>query len=473
MQQLSGQDAAYVYFESPTAPMHVGSVGIYDPSTALGGKVRFKDILAHVEARLHMAKTFRRRLLRVPGNLDHPYWVDDDRFDLEFHVRHLALPEPGDWRQLCIQVSRLHSRGLDMNRPLWEFYIIEGLDRIEGLPPGCFAMQSKMHHAAVDGVSGVEMLSAVHTLEPDAAAPPAPAEPWHPRKAPDLAELLIRAQVNAIAQPLRWMETLGGSIPALNRLRKGVSARELSLESLRPAGRTRFQGKLSSHRVFEGRTVPFADVRAMRTLVPGSTINDVVLAIVGGALRRYLSHHGELPQETVTAAAPISVRGSDEKDAMGNQVSAMIVDLATNVEDPVDRLRAVYASSQASKALTKAVGARTLSDYSQLMPSALASLGARLYSRLGLSERTSQFFNCVVSNVPGPRQPLYMTGAKLVTQHGLAPIFDGMGLAHPVYSYGDVMTIDFTSDRSMIPDPGFYSECLQASFDELRAACAG
>lgn len=473
MEQLSGQDASYVYFESPTAPMHVGSVGIYDPSTAPGGRVRFKDILAHIEGRLHLAKTFRRRLLKVPGNFDHPYWVDDDQFDLEFHVRHLALPEPGDWRQLCIQVSRLHSRGLDMKRPLWEFYIIEGLDRIEGLPPGCFAMLSKMHHAAVDGVSGVEMLSAVHMLEPDAPPPDPPDQPWAPRPAPDLAELLIRAQLHNIAQPFRWIETIGGAIPAFNRVSQGVSARELSLDSLRPAVATRFQGRLSSHRVFEGRTIPFADVRAIRAHVPGTTINDVVLAIVGGALRRYLDHHGELPEETLTAAAPISVRGADDKGAMGNQVSAMVVDLGTNIADPVMRLHTVHASTLGSKALTNAVGARTLTSYSDVIPSGLASLGARLYSRLGLSARTAQFFNCIVSNVPGPRVPLYMAGAKLVTQHGLGPIFDGVGLMHPVYSYGEVMTIDFTADRAMMPDPAFYSECLQVSFEEMRAACAG
>lgn len=472
MQQLSGQDASFVYLETPNTPMHIGSVAIYDPSTAPGGKVRFKDILRHIEARLHLARPFRQKLVRVPGNLDHPYWIEDENFDIEFHVRHIALPEPGDWRQLCIQVARLHSRPMDMSKPLWEFTVVEGLDNIEGLPAGCFALVSKVHHAAIDGMSGVDMTSAIHALEAEAPPPPPPATPWKPEKAPGLGELLVRTQLNNIAQPFAWMKTVAESVPGLARLGQGWSKRELSFENVRPAPRTRFNAKVGPHRAFEGSLFDLADVRAVRTAVAGATVNDVMLTVVGGALRKYLDAKGELPKETMSAMAPISVRAEGEKGSMGNLVSAMVVGLGTHIADPLERLAYVHGEAENSKAMTNAVGARTLAEYSKLLPSALAGLGARLYTQLGLADRMSQAFNCVVTNVPGPRVPIYMAGAQMVVQYGTGPIFDGMGLIHPVYSYGDKIAVSFVADREVVPDPAFYAQCLDAAFAELKAAAA-
>src|SRR3954451_2001388 len=177
MQQLSGMDASFVYFETPNAPMHVAGMSIYDPSTAPDGKVTFKGILEYLEQRLHLARTFRQRMVQVPMNLDHPYWIEDGAFDLEFHVRHIALPKPGDWRQLCIQAARLHSRELDLSRPLWEMYVVEGLNHVEGVPPGSFAILTKTHHAAIDGISGAELTAVINDLSPDAAPPPIPDVP--------------------------------------------------------------------------------------------------------------------------------------------------------------------------------------------------------------------------------------------------------------------------------------------------------
>ncbi len=473
MQQLSGQDASFVYLETPNTPMHIGSVAIYDPSTAPGGKVRFKDILRHIEARLHLARPFRQKLVRVPGNLDHPYWIEDENFDIEFHVRHIALPEPGDWRQLCIQVARLHSRPMDMSKPLWEFTVVEGLDNIEGLPAGCFALVSKVHHAAIDGMSGVDMTSAIHALEAEAPAPPPPATPWKAEKAPGLGELLVRTQINNIAQPFAWMKTVADSVPGLARLGQGWSKRELSFENVKPAPRTRFNAKVGPHRAFEGALFDLADVRAVRAAVAGATVNDVMLAVVGGALRNYLEAKGDLPRETMSAMAPISVRAEGEKGSMGNLVSAMVVGLGTHIADPLERLAYVHGEAENSKAMTNAVGARTLAEYSKLLPSALAGLGARLYTQLGLANRMSQAFNCVVTNVPGPRVPIYMAGARMVVQYGTGPIFDGMGLIHPVYSYGDRIAVSFVADREVMPDPAFYAQCLAEAFAELKVAAAG
>lgn len=469
MQQLSGQDASFVYLETPHTPMHIGSVAIYDPSTAPGGFVRFKDILNFISSRLDGARSFRQRLVRVPFDIDHPYWIEDPEFDIEFHVRHIALPKPGDWRQLCIQVARLHARPMDLTKPLWEFTIVEGLDNIEGLPPGCFAMISKVHHAAIDGMSGVEMSAAVHDLDPD-MKPRATKDDWKPEAAPSTADLLARSYINSLKQPMRWMETIGRTLPGIGRLAAQAAKGEVSLGNTRMAPKTRFNNKVGPHRVFDAVSLQLADVRAIKNAVPGATVNDVVLTIVGGALRQYLLDKKELPKETLTAMAPISVRAEGEKDSLGNLVSAMVVPLGTNIADPLERLRQVHDAAVNSKAMTNAVGARTLTDYSQLIPAGLSGLAARLYTRIGAANAHAPVYNTVVTNVPGSRVPLYFCGAKLVGMFGTAPVFDGMGIINPIYSYGDTIAISFTGDRDALPDPEVYADAIRASFTALKDA---
>ena len=469
MQQLSAMDASFVYLETPHTPMHIGSVAIYDPSTAPGGFVRFKDILRFIQARLSGARSFRQRLVRVPFDLDHPYWVEDPEFDIEYHVRHIALPKPGDWRQLCIQAARLHSRPMDLTKPLWEFTIVEGLDNIEGLPPGCFALVSKVHHAAIDGMSGVEMSAAVHSTDADVADPDF-ADTWRPDNMPQVADLLVRSYVNNLVQPMRALETIGRSLPGVGRLANEVRKGDVSVRNTRPAPRTRFNGKVGAHRVWDAVPFPLKEVRAIKDAVPGATVNDVILSIVGGGLRSYLQGKDGLPRDTLTAMAPISVRGEGEKAAMGNLVSAMVVGLGTQIEDPLERLRFVHAEATNSKAMTNAIGAKTLSDYSQLIPSGLAGLAARLYTRVGAANAHAPAYNCVVTNVPGARVPLYFCGARMVAMYGTGPVFDGMGLINPVYSYGDTIAVSFTADRDMMPDPDAYAAGLRAAFEALKAA---
>lgn len=469
MLQLSGQDASFVYLETPHTPMHIGSVGIYDPSTAPGGFVRFKDILRFIESRLGGARSFRQRLVRVPFDLDHPYWIEDPEFDIEFHVRHIALPKPGDWRQLCIQVARLHARPMDLNKPLWEFTIVEGLDNVDGLPPGCFALVSKVHHAAIDGMSGVEMSAAVHDL--DAAMNPRDAsDDWRAESMPNVAELLMRSYFNSLRQPMRVAETIGRSLPGMARLSMSVSKGEISISNTKLAPKTRFNAKVGAHRVFDAAPFALKDIRAIKDAVPGATVNDVILAIVGGGMRRYLEAKGELPGETLTAMAPISVRAEGEKAALGNLVSAMVVGLGSHLADPLERLRFVHTEAANSKAMTGAVGARTLTDYSQLIPSGLAGLAARLYTRVGAANAHAPVFNTIVTNVPGSRVPLFFCGARMVGMYGLGPVFDSMGLINTIYSYTDIIAISFTCDRVMMPDPEGYAAALNAAFSDLKAA---
>ena len=470
MQQLTGVVASFFYLETPRTPMHIGGIMIYDPATTKTGKQGFKDILNSIEERLHLARTFRQKLVQVPFSMDHPYWIEDKDFDLEYHVRHIRLPEPGDWRQLCIQAARLHSRPLDMSRPLWEFTVIEGLDAIAGLPKGCYAIVSKVHHAGIDGVSGVDLVEAIHDLEPYPESVRAAQRPWTGERVPNPVELIVRAQLNNFTQPFRFAEVLARSVPAVGRLTQGLARKEFESASVRPP-RTRFNRLVSAHRVIESRQFDLQEVRAIKNNVTGATVNDVILTVCGGALRRYLESKHELPDDPLVAMAPISVRSAEGKGAMGNQISAMTVALGTHIADPLERLDAVHYSASASKEMNNAIGARLLTDYSQFIPSTTAALAARVYTQMGLANQMNVPFNCVITNVPGPQVPLYSAGARLVTQHGLGPIFDGMGLIMPVFSYCGHINISFTSCREMVPDPEFFAQCLQDSFDELKHAC--
>jgi diacylglycerol O-acyltransferase len=473
MQQLSGLDASFLYFETPNASMHIGWIAIYDPSTVPGleGPLRFKDILRSIEERLHLARAFRQKLARVSMNLDHPWWVEDSNFDLEYHVRHIALPKPGDWRQLCIQAARLHSRPLDLTKPLWEMYVIEGLDNVEGLPQGSFAVLTKIHHAAIDGVSGAEITAAIHDLSSTPESVRAPANTWAPEPDPSPWDLLARAAVHNMLQPFHFARVLGRTVPALGRVMRALWSSSLQVPALpRVVPRTRFSAPVTPHRVVEGRSFDLGTIREIKNHLEGATVNDVVLSICGGALRRYLQAKDELPEEPLVAMAPISVRDEGEKGSAGNRVSAMAVAIGTNVADPLERLHRVHEGAVQSKALTNAIGARLMTDYGQFIPSATAGLAARLYSRMALANRLRPVFNTVITNIPGPQVPLYAYGARLVTQFGLGPILDGMGLIHPVVSYCGQITIAVTSCREMMPDPAFYAHCLQDSFDELRDA---
>ncbi len=467
MQQLSGMDAAFLYFEAKNAPTHIGSFAIYDQTTAPGGKVTFKGILQNVETRLHLARCFRQKVVRLPFDLDHPYWIEDPEFDLEFHVRHIALPHPGDWRQLCIQAARIHSRPLDLTKPLWEMYIIEGLDNVEGVPKGSFAVLTKIHHAAIDGVSGAELMSAIHDLEPDAKPEP-PEETWVPERDPSVLELGLRSLGQNLRDPFRFPRVMSRTIPPIAKLM--MSDPEEEVEDVGDVPRTRFNGTVTPHRVIEGRVFSLQDVRDIRKRVPGSTVNDVILTVCAGALRRYLEDKNELPDDTLYAMAPISVRKDDEKGTAGNRISSMSVTLYTDIEDSVERLKKVHNGTKNSKAVAEAMGAETMTDITQVLPGTFSGLAARAYTRLGLANRVKPFLNTVITNVPGPQVPLYFTGARIVGLFGMGPVMDGMGIIHPVFSFSGRISVSVTACRDMLPDPGFYAQCLQESFDELLEA---
>lgn len=468
MQQLSGQDASFLYFETPRTPMHIGSIMVYDPSTVpLSGKHGFKDILRIIEKRLHLARSFRQKLVNVPFNLDHPYWIEDRDFDLEFHVRHVRLPEPGDWRQLCIQTARLHARPLDTNRPLWEAYVIEGLDNVADVPEGSFALVTKFHHAAIDGVSGAEISAAIHDASPEDLVE-TPEYDWHPERFPTAMELLGRTAVTTAKKPFEFASLVARNVPTAWRFGRGLLNKELQLTTNVP--RTRFNGNVSPHRVFDGRSFSLDEVRAIKSRVEGATVNDVIVSVCGGALRQYLDSKGELPEESLVAMAPVSARSEEMRKAAGNMVSTMSLPVGSDIAKPLDRLRAVHGESERAKRLTRTVGTSLAAEFAHFLPSTTTGLMATAYGRYGLAKRLPPMYNTVITNVPGPNFPLYSMGSRMVASFGLGPIAHGVGLFQPVIGYNGQITVSAISCREMMPDPAFYCDCLDEAFEDLKKA---
>lgn len=469
MEQLSPEDASLLYAETPQANANVSLLHIYDQRSVPGGVLRFKTILAHIESRLSRSPVFRRKLQRVPLELDHPYWVDDELFDLEYHVRHIALPKPGDWRQFCIQVSRIHARPLDLDRPLWEIYVIEGLDGFTDLPPGSFALLTKTHHAAISLDGGSELTELLHDLAPGHEAPPPPA-PWFPERGPSKRELLTRGIVRTVTSPLRLAAPVARAIAQAAPAALGLAGEAI----LRPImGRfgmpaTRFNSALSPHRVFETRRFDLAELKALRALVDGATVNDVVLAVCGGALRRYLLEHGELPAQSLTAIAPVYTRGAEAEAAP--DLEWLQLQLGTDIADARQRLESIVAQTAASGTIRQAVAAREMTDITRHAPAATLALASKLLGRAVRSEgRSTPLANCTITNVPGPEQPLFLCGARLVYFSAMLPLSDGMGLVFAVTSYDGRIVISPTSCRELMPDPARFAFHVRESYQELVA----
>jgi len=485
MKQLSGTDNLFLAMDEGHQHLHVAGLGIYDPSTAPGGKVRFKSILNFFVSRLHASKVFRRRLVCVPQDLDRPYWVEDGEIDVEYHVRHIALPQPGDWRQLMIQVARLHSRPLDMTKPLWEAYIIEGLDHIPGIPPGSFAVYIKFHHAAVDGEAGAAIIRALHALSPDEGLEEAADTSVKiADRDPSAVELYARTVGSRARQAVdasRLLLTLGTRIAMFGKdMVASGRAAELGKELLAKFGeakpgngesgkdlsgrkpQTRFDHPVSAHRVVDAVGFKLADCKKIRQHVPDVTINDIFMAACGGAVRAYLDAKGELPKKSLNAMVPMTTRGAVKDADAGNQVGMTTMPLRTDIADPIERLLAVRRGSGKSKAMTAALGKDLVGRLVQVLP----AVASKLLVRQGIVALS----NVTVSNVRGPDVPLYLAGARLVLYLPVSVAFDNVGLNVTGFSYNGTLWVCFVSCRKMMPDPGIFAACLKTSFDEMVQA---
>jgi WS/DGAT/MGAT family acyltransferase len=468
MKQLSPMDSIFVYNERQNSPLHISPITIYDPRTAGNGVVSFEDILETFRSRLQLSPVFRRKLVKVPFNLDSPYWIEAKGFDLEFHVRHQALPKPGNMRQLNNLLSRLHSRPIDLTRPPWEAYFIEGLDSVEGFPPGCFALYLKIHHSAIDGATGNQIIEALHDLTPE------PGDfrrddDWQAEEDPSQLTLLGKSYVNLLKQPTRIFTLVKHTLESLN-LPADIGQKKHEKADHEIKEPTRFNHAVSPHRVFGAMPVELDRVKAIKNAVGACTLNDVVMSVVSGAMRHYLADKNELPKSSLIAGVPMSTRTREEVNtAGGNAVSGMRLSLRTDIADPMERLIMINADAVASKTYANAVGAQRLVDIAESIPSSIAALGMRIISVTGLSAR-NPVIHTIVTNVPGVQAPIYMCGAKALVWLGAGPLMDGMGLFNTINSYNGVLAFAFVCDRDMMPDPDFYSECIKQSYRELEGA---
>tara|TARA_R110000823_G_scaffold130015_14_gene257988 strand:- start:9745 stop:11535 length:1791 start_codon:yes stop_codon:yes gene_type:complete len=470
MKQLGILDSAFVNLEQANTPQHIGGLGIYDPSTAPGGFVRFKDVIASFERRLGNLPLFRTRLVEVPGGLDRPYWIKDANFDVEFHLRHIALPEPGDWRQLCIQVARLHSRPLDLSRPLWEAYIIEGLDNIPNVPKGSFAVYTKMHHSMVDGAGGASFMTALHDLVPNPEGGYQPdVEPRLVDVAPSMAELLTKATFNSVKNTA---QLVGGTVKssrdmgkyALGILRKDIPKPDIT------APKTILNRPVGPHRVFDAAEFPLEGFKDIKNAV-GVTVNDVALGIIGSALLRYLKAKGEAPAEgSLAAALPLNMRTRRGATTDNNQVGSVFTSLHTDMDEPLERLIAIRESTRQAKESGEASPMVDALKIAGLLSPFISRSVAGFWSRNELSRHLPINISTCISNVPGPDFPLYCAGARMVDYYGLGVLTPGMGIFHLVFSYSGKVTLSMLADRDIMPDPEFYHDCLVAAYEELYAA---
>ncbi|WP_288364578.1 wax ester/triacylglycerol synthase family O-acyltransferase [uncultured Spongiibacter sp.] len=468
MKQLGVLDTAFVNLEHPNTPQHVGGMGIYDPSTAPGGFVRFKGVIANFERRLKKHSIFRSRLVNVPGKLDRPYWVQDANFDVEFHIRHLALPQPGDWRQLCILIARLHARPLDMSRPLWEAYIIEGLDNIPGVPKGGFAIYTKMHHSLVDGAGGSSIMSVIHDLEPDPEAVPEAPETVMVDIAPSPLYLGTATAVNQLKNSVKMLGGAANTLADLGKLAWGVARKRIPMPSI-TSPRTRFNTPVGPYRVFEAAEFSLEDVKLVKNH-SGVKINDVVLSVVGGAMRKYLQHHNELPEDSLAVSIPLNMRTRRGVSDENNQVGSVFVEVHTELDDPLARLKAIYQSSQDAKTFGENSPLVDVLRLAGVMPPAMTRPIVNTYVNNELTQHLPLGISSVVSNVAGPPFPLYSAGAQMVRYYGLGLLTPGVGLFHLVFSSSGVVTMSILGDRDSMPDPAFYRECVEKAFQELLDA---
>lgn len=463
MKQLSGLDASFLYMETATTFGHVCGLAIYErPSPDFDP---YQVVYERFGALVGQAEPMRRKLVEVPFSLDHPWWIDDAEFDLDYHVRHIGLAPPGGADQLTEQVSRIVGRQMDRSRPLWEVYVIEGL------ADGRWALLTKLHHATIDGAAGVLLLSMLTTTDPDMPLPE-PVE-WHGEQAPSQSELLQHTLQHLAANPVKGVrlqlklvrnlaEVLGVSsvskmastarttIKSLTRNADDRTDNERRIQfPLTPAPATPWNQPITAHRRFAMRGTSLENIKVLKNAT-GGTVNDVVMAICAGALREYLIKHDALPDKPLRAMVPVSIRTGDEADPWTNRVSSIIADLPTHVADPLERVALCKEAMTAAKRQFELVPADALVDVAQTSSPVVAIAAMRLMSRV--SNRVNLPANVTISNVPGPRQPLYFGGAKLEAYVPVSIVTDNMGLNITVHSYLDRLDFGIIAARELVPD---------------------
>ncbi len=462
MDRLSGLDASFLYLESSTQLLHVCGVIVLDPETMPGG-YSFEEFKDELERRIAGVPMFHRKLKQVPLGMAHPVWVKDDDFDIDRHVHRMALPSPGGERELADLCGHMAGIPLDRARPLWEFVVIEGLGS------GKVAVFTKMHHCTVDGVSGANAISYLSSLEPD--APPLETAPKEgpPARTPGDVELLARGVLSTLAKPVQVAKLVAPTADVLTKTIGRARSGTAMAAPLR-APRTSFNGTITGHRTVAIEDLSLDKVKEIKNAVEGVTVNDVVITLCGGALRRYLEDRGELPSSSLVASVPVSVRGKSKKQGGSNKVSTIFSRLGTDIADPLERLAEVSRGNTNAKEHHQAIPADTLQDWAEFAAPRTFGLAVRMVSSLRLADTGPVIHNLVISNVPGPPVPLYFIGARIEGLYPLGPIFHGAGLNITVMSSDGKVHVGVIACRELVPQPWKLTERFPEELDALHAA---
>ncbi|HUC04635.1 MAG TPA: wax ester/triacylglycerol synthase family O-acyltransferase [Acidimicrobiales bacterium] len=461
-ERLTGLDASFLYMETPTLHMHVSMTAVFDPSTVPDG-YSFRKVRQMILDRIPQVPVFQRRLVEVPMRLGHPVWVDDPEFDIDNHLRRAALPSPGGMRELGDFAGDVNSRQLHRDRPLWEMWVVEGLE------DGKIALLAKMHHSTIDGVSGAELLGVLFDLEPN---PPEPA-PTTAReldtRVPSTAELVSQALVAHMVRPFdigRMVFRTAGAIAGVRRVRQGRTAKA-ALPLTAP--RTSINVAVHARRRVAFAAASLTDAKALKNKM-GTTVNDVVLAMCTGALRSYLIAGDELPDIPLVSVVPVSVTPDVAELKGSNKVSAMFVQLPVQLDDPLERLQAIHEGTKGAKEEHRALGATTLQNWAEHATPNVFAVAARFYTGMRLADRHRPIANMVISNVPGPDFPLYMGGSRLLGMFPLGPVMDGMGLNITIMSYMGVLYWGLASDARAVPRLWDIAAAIPHALTELMEA---
>ena len=458
-QRMSALDASFLHLERAGARLHIASVTIFE-----GPAPPYDALREHIETRLHLVPRFRQRLAEVPLDQGRPVWVDDPRFNLRYHLRHAGLPAPGSEQQLTNLAGRLFAQRLDLTKPLWEMWLVDGL------ADGGFAIVAKSHHALVDGISGLDLTTVLFDAEPDAPPRPAPRTTWTPRPLPTSAQLLSDALVERATRPRELVRSVRAIVRTprqlLREARDGLQTMgALAFAGLSPAPPTPLNVKTGPHRRYAWVDAELAELQGVKDALGGS-VNDAVLAVVAGALGRFLRHRGvDTTDLVLKALVPVAVRADEQHGALSSEVAPMWAPLPLGIEDPVAQFTAIRDGVAQLDSAHQAIGARALTELAGFASPTIMSQAARLQQR-------QRFFNLVVTNVPGPQVPLYLLGRRLRALYPVIPLAGRQALGIAVTSYNGRLGFGVLADYDAVADLDVFADALRAAIEALAGAAS-
>lgn len=468
MKQLSLVDSLFLYAEDVRMPMHIGSLYILASEDGIK-EFNAEEFKEFYEKRIHLADVHRRRLIETPLNIGRPYWINDPDFNLDNHFSHVALPKGGQREDLLELAASIYNQQLDRSKPLWSSTIITGLDAIPDLPKNAFAIVSKVHHANIDGLAGVAIQQAIFDLTPIPREIPPLEEEWKPDSLEDMPAKIAKDYAKRMVEfPEKVFDYFRSTSESLASIAKsGLGMKDLSEEFFKPtAPPTIINQSVTPRKMFGVIELPMSRIKKIKNQA-GVKVNDVMLAICGGGLRKYLQEKEALPDQSLVAGVPVSVRKKEQEQDKGNQVTMMQIELGTNEGDHVQRLNEIFRKTKKSKIIAKA---QSVDEIAELIPSSVAAAAAKVSTRIGALSKFALLHNVIITNVPGPPLPLYINGFRILHHYGFGITMENMGLMITIYSMEDKVAITLTACKDLIPDAQNLANYIQDSTDELELA---